>query len=115
MSRFGNFCVILYHLLINPFFNKGDTAGDESSKNECCDKRHLRSLGDERTSCRGFISQKCQSPEFFEVGKSPCQDWKLAQFLKNRVEPCKNEMDPNGTIIVLKTQMHATLKYSNRE
>ncbi|ODN02064.1 hypothetical protein Ocin01_04618 [Orchesella cincta] len=76
--------------------SSGDKAQDDSTKDGCCDKSYLRSLGNERTSCRGFISQKCQSSEYFEAANSPCQDWKLAQFLKNRVEPCKNEMDPNG-------------------
>lgn len=78
----------------------GDTTGNAKIADQCCDKNFLRSLGDERTSCRGYISQKCQTPEYLESLKGTCPDWKLSQFLKNRVEPCKDEMDPNGMWIL---------------
>ena len=36
------------------------------------------SLGNERTSCRGFISKNCQTSEYLDPDRSVCTDWKVS-------------------------------------
>jgi hypothetical protein len=70
----------------------------------CCNKSYLRSLGDDRTSCRSFISQSCQSPNYLSLSTSPCKDWKLTEFFKSPVELCKKEISPASSKLIEVTQ-----------